>query len=322
VFAFCVQAVPAEEDLLGTLTEWGQAWYEENIDHEQVTQILSATQEEWMGFWQQLGGSLETGSLEDLAWAVDEAEYALAYLEEIPDFAPYADWLRQRLDYYSMADHVTRTFPSTPKTTAPPRTRRTGTLVTPPRPKSPVPPREVKSRRKQAVQSTAVWKQKLRNRTQPERAEALVPRLKKIFAGEGMPQEMVWLAEVESSFNPKAKSPVGAAGLYQFMPATAREYGMKTKPRDERYDPEKNARGAAIYLKKLYGRFGSWPLALAAYNAGQGRVGKLLRKHQGSTFESIADYLPTETRMYVPKVLATVSLREGIDPQSIPAPKG
>ena len=128
---------------------------------------------------------------------------------------------------------------------------------------------------------------------------------------------LVWLAEVESSFNPRARSPVGAAGLFQLMPATARSLGVETSPHDQRFDPDKNARGAARYLRQLHRRFGSWDLALAAYNAGQGRVSSKLRQSGGASFHDIAPLLPAETRMYVPKVIATVQLREQVDLRDI-----
>jgi len=131
---------------------------------------------------------------------------------------------------------------------------------------------------------------------------------------------MAWLAEVESSFNPKAKSPVGAAGLYQLMPATAKQYGLSLWPRDERLQPDKNARASARYLRALHGRFKDWPLALAAYNAGEGTVQKQLRRSQIKSFDSIASRLPAETQMYVPKVNATLLKRENIALTRLAAP--
>ena len=86
--------------------------------------------------------------------------------------------------------------------------------------------------------------------------------------------------------------------------------------------PEKSARAAARYLRTLYARFGSWPLALAAYNAGEGTVGRLLTARGASDFAGVAPALPTETRMYVPKVLALVDLRTGTAPGQLrPPPK-
>ncbi|MEM7397107.1 MAG: lytic transglycosylase domain-containing protein, partial [Verrucomicrobiota bacterium] len=151
--------------------------------------------------------------------------------------------------------------------------------------------------------------------------EPLVPRIKRVFARHGMPEELVWLAEVESSFNPSARSPVGALGLFQFMPATARSLGLKLQPHDERKDPMKSADAAAKYLRYLHGRFDSWPVALAAYNAGEGRGGKLLKKHKARDFDQIATYLPSETQMYVPKINATLLKRENMGLDDVPAPR-
>ena len=154
----------------------------------------------------------------------------------------------------------------------------------------------------------------------PKNAKALVPALKDAFRSEGVPAPWVWLAEVESTMNPSAKSPVGAVGLYQFMVPTAQRFGLQTSPVDERLVPEKSAHAAAKYLKVLHKQFNSWPLALAAYNAGEGRVGRLLKSSSVKTFEGIESSLPVETQMYVPKVMATVALREGVDPEKLPAP--
>lgn len=105
------------------------------------------------------------------------------------------------------------------------------------------------------------------------------------------------------------------------MPATARELGLSTTLPDERGNPEKNAGAAALYLKQLHARFGDWPLAIAAYNAGPGRVQRLLASRKGKTFADIADHLPSETRMYVPKVLALLSVRAGVEPGQLPPPR-
>ena len=124
------------------------------------------------------------------------------------------------------------------------------------------------------------------------------------------------MAEVESSFNPAARSPAGAVGLFQLIPSTAQHLGLKLEPEDQRLDPSRNGRAAALYLSNLHARFDDWPLAIAAYNGGEGRVSKLLKAHGASNLEGIADHLPGETQMYVPKVLATIRHREGFDPLS------
>ena len=172
---------------------------------------------------------------------------------------------------------------------------------------------DVAQARNRYVESKQVWLRKLANRPAPARSAALLPDLKRAFQAEGVPAALVWQAEAESTFNPSARSPAGAVGLYQFMPATAQQFGLSLKPQDERLDALKNARAAAKYLKLLHRRFGNWPLAFAAYNCGQGRVASVLSKTGGRTFDDIHDKLPAETRMYVPKIAALVQIRENAD---------
>lgn len=154
----------------------------------------------------------------------------------------------------------------------------------------------------------------------PTRADALIPRLKAVFASEGVPPELAWIAEVESRFDPDATSRSGARGLFQFMPATAEQFGLITESGDLRSEPELSARAAAQYLSQLYARFKSWPLALAAYNAGEGRVGRLLKQHHADSFDEIAIHLPPETQEYVPKIMATLALRENTSLNALPSP--
>jgi len=147
-----------------------------------------------------------------------------------------------------------------------------------------------------------------------------MPLLKTIFSAEGIPPELAWLAEVESSLNPQARSPAGARGLFQLMPATAKAMGLSLFPFDERVQPGKNARAAAKMLHRLHERFDDWPLALAAYNVGESKLAALLKKDQANNFASIANDLPVETRMYVPKVFATLAIRENVAPASLQNP--
>jgi membrane-bound lytic murein transglycosylase D len=167
-----------------------------------------------------------------------------------------------------------------------------------------------------------VWLARVRTRPAPARAAELMPKLRAAFAAEGVPPELAWLAEAESSLNPAARSPVGAKGLFQFMPETARSLGLSTFLPDERTDPAKSARAAARYLRGLHGRFGNWALALAAYNAGEGRVARTLAARGAKTFTAIAEALPAETRMYVPKVCALIAVRAGVSPEKIAPPRG
>jgi len=272
------------------------------------TLIRKPTADEMRQFWQLLNTTLQTGSIEDLAWLSPYAGMALGYLDGIPEAKPYADWLRQRLDYLVMAEDVIKEERAAKKIPPPPPPAKKPTSIAPPPPK-PAPPST--SAAKKQTMSPERWQKKMAQRPPPKGAAEYVPRLKPIFRAEGVPEALVWLAEVESSFDPLAKSPVGALGLYQFMPATAERFGLSLRPDDERIVPERSATAAAKYLKLLHKRFGSWSLALAAYNAGEGRVGKLLTKHNATTFEDIAEFLPAETRMYVPKIDAVVRIREG-----------
>ena len=122
-----------------------------------------------------------------------------------------------------------------------------------------------------------------------------------------MPSELALLPFVESAFNPKAVSPVKAAGMWQFMPATGKQYNLnQTAFHDERGDIVKSTRAALDYLQRLYDMFGDWQLALAAYNWGEGSVGRAIAKNQAANLNT--DYfslgMPNETKNYVPKLLA------------------
>lgn len=140
-------------------------------------------------------------------------------------------------------------------------------------------------------------------------------------AEKGVPKDLVYLAMIESGGLASAKSPVGARGLWQFMAPTARQYGLTSS---ERLDPVKSTDAALEYLNDLHNRFGSWYLAAAAYNTGQGRVARILKQETGKTkgtdedFYRIAHRLPQETRDYVPKLIAVARIakepaRYGLD---------
>ena len=176
-----------------------------------------------------------------------------------------------------------------------------------------------KSRWPQIVKAVA-WTRKLAQSPPPVQAGALMPRLKAVFADEGVPPALAWIAEVESTFNPRATSRTGARGLFQFTTATAERFGLMDDGTDSRALPEESARAAARYLAFLYQRFGDWMLAVAGYNAGEGCVARLLERHHATTFYEIAEYLPEETQVYVPKVAATLALRENIRLGALPSP--
>lgn len=146
--------------------------------------------------------------------------------------------------------------------------------------------------------------------SQKHEQSGLILTLKKIFQSEGVPEKLVWLAEVESALDPQAESSAGAAGLFQLMPATAERFGVRLFPVDDRKTPEQSAKAAASYLRCLKEQFGCWALALAAYNAGEGRVARAMKTHNALSFHEVAPHLPSETRRYVPRVMATMALRE------------
>jgi membrane-bound lytic murein transglycosylase D len=165
------------------------------------------------------------------------------------------------------------------------------------------------------------WQERLQLEDLPPGALAYVARLKPIFVAEGVPAELVWLAEVESGFDTLARSPIGAVGLFQLMPETAKSLGLALLPWDQRRQPEKNGHAAAKYLKNLYDEFHNWRLTLASYNAGEGTVSRLLAKYAAHTYDEIAVHLPAETQMYVPKVEATILRREGVALEKLNLPK-
>jgi hypothetical protein len=144
-----------------------------------------------------------------------------------------------------------------------------------------------------------------------KRLDKLRPLLNPILEREGVPQEIASVVIVESGGRTAALSPKGALGLWQLMPDTARRYGLVVTPsRDERLDIEKSTGAAALYLRDLYQQFGSWPLALAAYNAGEKALQRAVERAGTRDFVQISSLrlLPQETRNYVPAVLSAMQL--------------
>ena len=144
-----------------------------------------------------------------------------------------------------------------------------------------------------------------------KRLDQLRPTLSRILESEGVPPEIVSVVIVESGGRTTALSPKGALGLWQLMPDTARRYGLVVTPsRDERLDVDQSTRAAAHYLRDLYQQFGSWPLALAAYNAGELRVRRAVERAGTQDFIQLSSLrlLPQETRNYVPAVLSAMQL--------------
>ena len=138
------------------------------------------------------------------------------------------------------------------------------------------------------------------------RKDKFFPLFEETLKKHEMPIEIEFLSIIESGLDPKIRSRVGAMGLWQFMPATGRMYGMHVNSYiDDRMDPELSTEAAAKYLKSLYRMFGDWEIALSAYNCGPGNVRKAIRRSGGkTTFWEIYNYLPRETRGYVPQFQA------------------
>ncbi len=143
------------------------------------------------------------------------------------------------------------------------------------------------------------------------RADTYFPMVEQILAEEGVPDELKYLAMVESALNPRARSHAGAAGMWQFIPATGRAYGLRvTREVDDRLNPEKATRAAARHLRDLYLRFGDWHLALAGYNCNPAVIARAVRRVEDrtgrrATFWDIYNNIPRETRNYVPMFIAT-----------------
>lgn len=274
---------PAEEPA-DALYQLGKDLFESLAPEEVKAEFEFPDRARWDAFVNGVQAALDGDNPAALAEFEPEARAALTTLRLIPGSEEYLDWLEERLDYIEAAKEIVRQPP----------------------PKPPARPAE------QFIPNYDLWVRRVQARAMPAQAGRYVARLQPVFAAGGVPGQLVWLAEVESGFNPTARSPAGARGLFQLMPATARELGLRTSLPDERTDPEKSAQAAARMLRGLHVKFGDWPLALAAYNAGPGRVQRTLDKQRARTFAEIAPALPLETRLYVAKVLAVLKVRAGV----------
>ncbi len=146
-----------------------------------------------------------------------------------------------------------------------------------------------------------------------KRVQVYGPMIEHILAEEGVPQELKYLAMIESGLTLDARSWAGAVGMWQFMAPTARRYGLTINAWvDERRDPEKATRAAARYLSDLYDEFGKWHLALAGFNCGGGCVREALRRSDAEdpSYWDIHEYLPRETQGYVPMFIAAARIME------------
>ena len=277
-----------------------QQFAQDNLD----TNVLNALPKMDAPVVQQFFSDIQTNFQGDyvvnLAALRQTAQVVLPLLESRDDTQPYAAWLAARMDYLDVADEIRLTIP-------PPAVQ----TNQPPLPAPNPPPQKERE----------LWLKKVSVVPWPALANEYVPELKPVFTAQKVPPELVWVAEVESGFDRRAVSPAGAAGLFQLMPETAKRFGLSLWPRDQRYQPEPSATASAQYLKFLYDRFHDWRLALAAYNCGEGEVQKLLERYKTQSYDDIAEHLPAETQMYVPRVEAVLQQREGANLEQLPAPQ-
>jgi membrane-bound lytic murein transglycosylase D len=279
------------------LMQSAQQWATNNLDDNVLQALQNTDQEKVRQFFDAVQKNFQGEYVVDLAQLRDTAHAILPLLESSDDTASYAAWLKAHMDYLDAAEELRL-------------------LVKPPKAVPGQPPLPPPVPKPQQIQE--IWIRKISERPVPDEAKPYLGKLKPIFSQQNVPPQLVWVAEVESSFDPRARSPAGAAGMFQLMPDTAKEYGLRTWLPDQRLNPESSARVAATYLGQLHDKFKDWRLALAAYNAGEGKVENLLKRHKATTYDAIASHLPAETQMFVPKVEATLRKREGISLGNLP----
>jgi membrane-bound lytic murein transglycosylase D len=285
---------------LSDIVEGAQQWAQDNLDRNFLNSLPDVDEQKVQQFFHDVQQRFQGEYVVDLAPLKQAAVAVLPLLESREETQPYVAWLKAQLDYLDVADEFRLAIP-------PPK-------VEPGEPPKPIPNPPPQKERE-------IWIKKVADRPWPAAAKDYVPRLKPVFAAQKVPAELVWVAEVESSFDARARSPAGAAGLFQLMPDTARRFGLSLSPRDQRLQPESSAAASAQYLKYLHDRFKDWRLALAAYNAGEGTVQKLLDRYKTKSYDDIAVHLPAETQMYVPKVEAILLRREGVKLAELSLPK-
>jgi membrane-bound lytic murein transglycosylase D len=284
---------------LPDLMQGAQQWAQDNLDPNVLNALPEVDAQTVRQFFREVQRRFQGDYVVDLAQLRQTARYVLPLLESREETQPYAAWLRARMDYLEVADEI--------RITVPPPTVETN------QPPAPLPNPSPQRERK-------LWVHQVSTRSWPAQAKEYVPELKPCFTAQKIPPELVWVADAESSFEPGALSPAGAAGLFQLMPDTAKRFGLSLWPRDQRFEPEPSATASARYLKYLYAQFKDWRLVLAAYNAGEGTVQKLLRRYQADSYDAIAEHLPAETQMFVPRIEALLLQREGATLEHLPGP--
>jgi membrane-bound lytic murein transglycosylase D len=295
-------AARAQDDTvtLPEMIQGAQQWAQENLDTNVLNALSDVDERAVQQFFHDLQQRYQGDYVVDLAALRQTAQTILPLLESRDETRPYAAWLKAQMDYLEVADVIRLTIP-------PPKVE----TNQPPQPVPNPPPQKERE----------LWVKKISGGPWPASAKEFVPELKPIFTAQKVPPDLVWVAEVESSFDRRALSPGGAAGLFQLMPDTAKRFGLSLWPRDQRYQPEPSATASARYLKYLYDRFHDWRLALAAYNAGEGTVQKLLDRYKTRSYDAIAVHLPAGTQMYVPRVEAVLLQREGAKLEQLSAPQ-
>jgi len=169
----------------------------------------------------------------------------------------------------------------------------------------------------------SAWERRMRTRREladdtretMARGAPYLPQLRQLVVDAGLPAGLALLPAVESGFEPRARGRHGELGLWQLRPATARRFGLVVNSqRDDRTDPARSTRAAVRYLRFLHARFRDWPLALAAYNAGEGRINRALARQPHASFWELAasGRLPRKSQDYVPRFLAVVRLAEHV----------
>ena len=267
-----------------------QQWANQNLDTNVASAVSQIDPQAVDQFYRDFQNRMQGDNVVDVAALRTTAQNILPWLELRPETQPFAAWLKSQMDYLDMAEQIRQAVPPPPNPTNPP-------------PKISLNPPPQKERE--------LWVRHESGRPWPPGAKAYVTELKPVFAAQNVPPQLVWVAEVESSFDRRAESPAGAAGLFQLMPDTAKRFGLSLWPRDQRYQAVPSATASAEYFKYLYDRFHDWRLVMAAYNAGEGTIEKLLARHKTRSYDDIAGHLPAETQMYVPRIEAVMMEREG-----------